>query len=53
VLDVVKAWPIEAGAWSTSTATASLDDVCAAVMARWQVGTKKRFLGRTKKLTKA
>ena len=29
VLDVVKAWPIEAGAWSTSSATASLDDVCA------------------------
>src|ERR1700680_4399896 len=29
VVAVVKAWPIEAGAWSTSAATASLDDVCA------------------------
>jgi hypothetical protein len=52
VLVVVKAWPIEAGACDPSTATASLDDVCARRLARRQVGTKKRFLGRTKKLTR-
>src|SRR5215472_16187442 len=43
---------VEVRACGARAATASLDDVCARRPGRWQVGTKKRYCGRTKKLTK-
>jgi hypothetical protein len=52
VLDAVKAWPVDAGACGSDTATASLDRICARRPAGRQVGTKKRYSVEQRNCTK-